>query len=702
MNMPRKSKGINRNDTDDLDVTFGAFHLGGHRVPFMSAVLPFNKVADYLNLVTDDPKYASQDWSIEELFQREVDQGRVLDIVKSYLNNNDARPKFFNSLTVVLADDVKEGDAISPPPKQGNVANEEHIGPITLAFDDSDSQGQYPRNCSFGSVRWNRDQVKAVAIDGQHRLASIKEYSKSGHGRTSDSSVSVIFLIFSGKAGFVPEAIDQQKVMRSLFIDLNKHAVPVSRARNLLLDDLDPSARFLRSLIGPKLGMDNLRQKALLPHNIGESGEFDNCVPLNLVDWHGESKSKIDSGPYVASVLSLDWLVQQIFEKITKKKKVPAYFDPDDDAHYEVVEKTLKTWRKTYQDKSLGIEDRLTECSEAGTAFSLTHDDIRALTDEFNSIWGRAITQILCGLGGYRELVNLRVNGKSITPEFGQWYQALEARDRTKDSKNLNLSKHYDQRFRDVEDLLRNSGEKPPRYQKLIDKIDDIKRDSIFFLLVGQRAVFLCLLDLCAVDNMRWKKNISFKSKDSSKLFPEDSPSYYYFYSWMITTALNAYYDNDNDIAIFLRTCQLVVGGKKQIGRRGFLWSGSLVSRDDPERVDFSKAAAIRGSKVLGVLVFLYWFLESNKRKGDFQTNDKFYKLIEEHVSKGNSLQEHKFGKELEDALKAFIGPSNGESKQAGAESPIWNLSKGEEQFDFENSRKWALARVKFFVDCLL
>src|SRR5205085_12695983 len=132
------------------------------------------------------------------------------------------------------------------------------------------------------------------------------------------ASVSVIFLVLDSAFGFRDPGgsqVDQLKAMRSLFTDLNKHAVPVTRARNLLLDDHDPSALFVRSLFSRHLKTDlkvKAKEEGLYGLPVGTEGELRDILPLSLVDWHGENRSKIDKGPYVASVLSLDWIVQKI------------------------------------------------------------------------------------------------------------------------------------------------------------------------------------------------------------------------------------------------------------------------------------------------------------------------------------------------------------------------------------------------------
>ena len=52
------------------------------------------------------------------------------------------------------------------------------VGPIRFGFWDKWDTPQDP-GFSTGKMRWNTQEVFAVAIDGQHRLAAIKEVVKS-------------------------------------------------------------------------------------------------------------------------------------------------------------------------------------------------------------------------------------------------------------------------------------------------------------------------------------------------------------------------------------------------------------------------------------------------------------------------------------------------------------------------------------------
>ena len=279
--MPRqRTRARVHNVTDKIDVSFGMFDLSASfRIPFMTSLLRFQQVAEYLNLVTDDHRYAKQDWDVEELFQREVSKGRVITLVEQYLKS-DTRPQFFNSLTIVLkAHEAPLAGAYSPPQPDSHFPKHVSIGPIVISYDHNSPNGPYPQPLPHGTLLWNRDEVYAVAIDGQHRLAAIRDLPSD---LCRASSLSVIFLVLAPEMGFhSPATMDTMGTMRSIFVDLNKRAEPVSRARNLLLDDIDPRAQFVRRLFGPSLSytVDPVGGSQPLGFPVGVNAEFDSRIP---------------------------------------------------------------------------------------------------------------------------------------------------------------------------------------------------------------------------------------------------------------------------------------------------------------------------------------------------------------------------------------------------------------------------------------
>lgn len=629
------------NVTEPLDVTFGAFCLSDRfRVPYMTSLLRFQQVAEYLDLVTDDPKYAKQDWTIEELFQREVSQRRVIDLVDHYLKT-ESRPQFFNSLTVVLkAHDLLPTD-FQPPTPNAEYPKSIRIGPITISYDDIDPVFHCPQPLTYGQLAWNRDQVYAVAIDGQHRLAAIKELSREF---TRRSSVSVLFLVLAPELGFqAPEGWPETRAMRSVFVDLNKRAERVSRARNLLLDDIDPQAQFVRRLFGPSLSFTPTDEPSPLGFPAGTMGEFDTKIPLVLVDWHGETKSKIEQGPYLSSILAMDWIVTKTLRaRHPKRPAIPDLLSMsiDDDGYYKSIERSLKRWTASWEVG--GIAEHWQECKEKELPFFLERRELTALADEYESIWGRPITRLLTTVGPYARLVQQRTTANTLTPQFSQWYQA-----RADYESHVNASpkvrKFYEDRLSGVEAELK-SDVNIPDYKKLITEIDATKKDSLFFYLVGQRALVLSLISLveskaavtlaqqCGIDIQDYATNL------------QD------FYAVYLANAVNAIWDAEPDI--------FDKGYRIQRDENGFtenlpdaFWAATLVRREQVDSIDFSAKAAMRGSAWFVLMAHLYWFLRVNH----IQTRDDASIVLEAALGDDTALDGLALGPQLLESIGRLV-----------------------------------------------
>lgn len=287
----------------------GEFSISNYSVPYFQANLSLQEVNRHLKLVEEMPNEERQQWTIEELFQRDIDWKRVEnDIVTDYLKRKEKR-SFFNALTVALlpknADgkltptylDTKQGSAPIEPPFDGaNGFSVTEIGGIQIASRNSNSTNQY--------LRWDENSIFAATIDGQHRLAALKHYFNSSQGLSKkqiDTKIPVIFLVMDEAVGFdIPqEEIEQNEnsllsIVREVFIDLNKHATQVSSARQVLLDDLELESICTRMLLNKKTMVDS-----------------DENLPLGLINWKDDTV-KFDSGIYFSSINVLYLVVKEL------------------------------------------------------------------------------------------------------------------------------------------------------------------------------------------------------------------------------------------------------------------------------------------------------------------------------------------------------------------------------------------------------
>ena len=422
----------------------GAFNLSKWKIPYFSTSMQLEEAAKSLHLATELPGSESINWQIQELYQRDIDWPRVERDILPYLNNRE-QPQFFNSITIALLpfdDDRREllPNFEAPhswePPSLDNAEERFQktlrVGPISLGFWDAWNSPSDP-GFQSGELRWNTDQLYGVAIDGQHRLAAIKslvnDMSSSSH-EFRDTRIPIVLLIFAPTLGYeAPSHKDQIELLRVLFIDLNKHSRPVSRARQILLDDRDPHAVCIRELVTDQLSIDYSALDLSPPR-----------LPLSLVDWHSE-QAKFDAGPYITTILGLDWIISQIFES----SPISDY------TAYNKIHTQVDKLCKSLDLQLNGATERLDELAKFELSpFSYTDSELQHIAAAFSDIWSLPICKMLTEFRPYRELLDLRRHNNSLRLEFQQWYERRQ---------KAEADKYH--------------GHAPQEYQKLINRFEN-------------------------------------------------------------------------------------------------------------------------------------------------------------------------------------------------------------------------------------
>jgi len=321
----------------------------GISLPYFLCTMPIERVINELKIAEQVPPSLEAEWSLKELFQREIDEDRVVDdIIKSYLLEP-KKIKFFNAITIVLMpkgtdqkikDKFQDLEEDSPPPIpwDGN--------------DEDDKQWNHPKaiKADFGGVqfvsieqsarlRWDENKVLAVAVDGQHRLWALRTFRENEKFRggtlretEQQTQIPIIFILLNPKAGFVNNQ-DQvnhsiRSISRELFTDLNKNAKTVDRARELILDDKSIHARCVRTLLTE-----------------GTSQDAQDLLPLSLVRWQ-DDVNKFENSYYLNSLVHLDLLVKALLD--LKEPK-----DPMEERHIKSFIKDINL--------TLGIEGKEVE-----------------------------------------------------------------------------------------------------------------------------------------------------------------------------------------------------------------------------------------------------------------------------------------------------------------------------------------------------
>ena len=474
-----------------FDFISGCFHLSKWRIPYFATTMTLHQAANYLKHVNEFPAMSKVEWTIDELYQRDLDWARVERKIVPYLNSPDA-PQFFNALTVALVPTLNSkrspdfaGAMWNPPGIDGGDRFEKtlSVGPISLGYYESWIEASDP-GARLGQLCWNTSEVFSVAIDGQHRLAAIKVLARGLQydPKVTNSQVPVILLVFDPRVGFVNGSkLDLTAVMRKVFIDLNKHAIIVSRTRQILLDDRDPHSLCVRGLIG----------RAILDGRSDLDGAPPR-LPLTLVDWHTD-RNKVDDGPYLVTIRVLDFAVTTLLET----KAIDDFMD------YRQVERQLRAlegglgveldaaWKRLAQLR--GIEKQPFGYQDDSTTGELT-----SIADAFVRVWGSPTVTLLTRFAPYAALLEERDTGGSLTGDFAAWYQ-LRYRSNAAGDAGSARDEHDD--F--VQQLA--SREDDPvgvkELEGLLSAVQDHKKGNLAFNIAFQRAYLLAFKEFYKIED---------------------------------------------------------------------------------------------------------------------------------------------------------------------------------------------------------
>ena len=588
--------------TSHVNFLSGAFQVEGWRIPYFVSTMSFVEAANDLRLINEMPGADRVRWTVSELFQRDIDWARVQGPLLQYLMQSN-QPQFFNAITIALLphlrdstrleDSFDEVIAWQPP----SLADQERyrrvldVGPIRFGFYTEWDEVTDP-GFLMGRMRWNLDQVQGVAIDGQHRLAAIKEYvhRRQPQGR---SRVPVIFLLLDPRVGFEgPPEVGLTSMLRTLFIDLNKHAKTVSRARQILLDDRDPISRCVRAFIANELAPDISSLDWDCPR-----------MPLSLIDWHTE-QAKFNEGPYVATVLGLDWMVGRLLG-----------FKPVADmANYESVEAQVRSLAYRLDlDLSAALE-RLREDDDRLLPFSYSEGELIQIGDGFTSKWNRPLVQLLTRFAPYRDFIEMRRADGSLLLEWQTWFRLVEA------AKNDN-EHSVDELRAYVRTLQLETPAIPHRVlSAAMDGLQAFKRDNLAFNVVFQKAYIDAFVDFCGLTDAdlasmeMWAQADQFDVADlddieevSLAVDPE---------SWQLSdegeegsTEFAANRAEERRAEQFVNALNVVldvfpelleVSATVQTSRNGTasFWDGSLRKADDGS-IDYALGAAVRAKDIV-------------------------------------------------------------------------------------------------------
>ena len=247
--------GAERTDwTNDFSCIYGSYRwLNSGPIHYLSTTLSLNDLRGHTISLMEEIDGVER-WGFDAIFQRNIDRERVTRIVKTYLNRED-RFKFFPAITVVLL--PAQNNRILPayPQKLTKKTKESikfwQMPGLEIQF-RAHAGASEPRSNQMAKLKWDRTKFLAAVVDGQHRVAALREYMENrADQRASEKDVPAIIVVFDPEL-FIKDAAQKRsltQLTRELFIDVNQNATKVADSRLIVLDDRDVSRAATRSLI---------------------------------------------------------------------------------------------------------------------------------------------------------------------------------------------------------------------------------------------------------------------------------------------------------------------------------------------------------------------------------------------------------------------------------------------------------------------
>lgn len=306
---------------------FGQFGDGANiRAFFLQSVIETSKLNE-IHLINQIP--GSERWSIRDLFQRDVDINRVDEEIKPHFENSQ-KVKFFSPLTLTLL-----------PMENGVVSEKMPRATETDEFIDGMNwscltRGEHyrfryqPDRPEWSILEWNSSNTRLVAIDGQHRLATMRSILEdSVNRRVSDfEEWRIPIIIASFKAATEEDKVPTVlEVIRQLFTNINTEAKSVTRSRQILLNDTRPNDICTQELV------QRSHENDLLELDLRN----EKIMPLLGFDWRSTSEdeyadvSQQYSTKGFKSVVELhDWIEKFVLDNDGDKEQIlifERYFD---------------------------------------------------------------------------------------------------------------------------------------------------------------------------------------------------------------------------------------------------------------------------------------------------------------------------------------------------------------------------------------
>ena len=314
--------------------SYGEFGSGGGLQAFYLQASIKAQSINKLSLVSE--LKGSERWPVRELFQRDVDIGRIhaeAGLIE-YLKGEE-KIKFFNPLTITVLPMDESGLQVES--NLTRVTETEHVDADNLTWEVLERSPYYrfswiKNQPAYAKLDYESDRSKLVAIDGQHRLFALRSIheaasmDKDAYQDFLNWRIPIVIVSFKAETTKQdPPTVLQ--VVRNLFMYINSTAQSVSLERQILLSD-----ESINSVITQEL-LDYCHKNDLKP--IDERD--DTKIPLLFFDWRGEEHmtQRVSSPSAVKAITEVcDWLKHYILgEDLSKDQKNALGVEPKDALH---------------------------------------------------------------------------------------------------------------------------------------------------------------------------------------------------------------------------------------------------------------------------------------------------------------------------------------------------------------------------------
>jgi len=292
---------------ESIKGTFGSFHTAAsYPVNYLLTSMNYRELAS-LEVAAEAFEFSQV--KFDELVQREIDVHRVNnEIVSEYLEKDVNTALFFPPIIVSVVGFDEQNNPIHKyedskeeidSSKKVNIFQktwDRHFQlelPISSSgFDEyfSENHGEIKIYKHWGGLNYNRDLVKFVVIDGQHRFKAIKEYWERHPEQKKFLNIPVC-ICFSPKAIEKNGPEDILDTLRNMFVTINNTGKKVSGHYIDLLNDQSLASQTVRIIA------DKWKQESTDPLN----------SLLQHLEWNqrADSKSRRVNRTYSITTVSM-------------------------------------------------------------------------------------------------------------------------------------------------------------------------------------------------------------------------------------------------------------------------------------------------------------------------------------------------------------------------------------------------------------